>query len=499
DAYDGDQFVELNAKIDGTLYQDATGIKAGSVLEFTFAHRGRFGNDTMKLTITDLGADDSLGGGDDTVLFTKEYTTGKDAWAVYDSTTEKSIVAIGNPVRFAYTAVYGTGDNGANKTEGNFLDSADFGIGVVTARPDRGLTASKLPGTIVAFKRIVTRAGQDVAIEREEIDSQPDALLFVTPEIHSEGPKNNSPLGVYRANDLWRVFNQNTKEQLPAGLTLHVFAVQPGPNAFVHRVTSENLKGYITKLDHPASNGNPDARPLVMQRWEGVYNPHHIGVHYSEGFWHIFNEDLAPLPADALFNVYIDDRSQVIDATTPNRNVVVIDDAAFNRKPDRLLIVTQRWNGPYNPHPIGVEYKDDRWQIVNQDLADLPEKMKFHVLGIDSVTSADGNPALARAKELLQGHWIPNIRETERRYGELAPSNREVLAILSVEFGGSTISLLVLDEPAELSINQETVTPNEIYELKATADGDVFQLALTDAEGREHLDEVRFFSEKQIS
>ncbi|MCA9058232.1 MAG: hypothetical protein KDA85_07020, partial [Planctomycetaceae bacterium] len=50
DAYDGDQFVELNAKIDGTLYQDATGIKAGSVLEFTFAHRGRFGKDTMKLT-----------------------------------------------------------------------------------------------------------------------------------------------------------------------------------------------------------------------------------------------------------------------------------------------------------------------------------------------------------------------------------------------------------------------------------------------------------------
>ena len=46
-AHEGTQFVELNAWIDGTLYQDSTGIQPGSVLEFTFAHRGRSGEDTM--------------------------------------------------------------------------------------------------------------------------------------------------------------------------------------------------------------------------------------------------------------------------------------------------------------------------------------------------------------------------------------------------------------------------------------------------------------------
>jgi hypothetical protein len=128
-AHEGTQFVELNAWIDGTLYQDSKGIQPGSVLEFTFAHRGRSGKDAMKLTITDLGADTSLDGGDDTVLFTREYATGKDAWAVYDSTKEKQIKALGNTVRFAYGAVSSsTGEIGA----GNFLDAANFGIGVVS-------------------------------------------------------------------------------------------------------------------------------------------------------------------------------------------------------------------------------------------------------------------------------------------------------------------------------------------------------------------------------
>ena len=135
EAYEGNQFVELNALIDGTLYQDATGISQGAVLEFSFAHRGRNGNDTMKLTVTDLGGDNSLGTADDTPLFSKEYTTGKNAWAVYDSTTETPILARGNTVRFAYNAVDATDGAGPHNTEGNFLDVADFGVGVVTAKP----------------------------------------------------------------------------------------------------------------------------------------------------------------------------------------------------------------------------------------------------------------------------------------------------------------------------------------------------------------------------
>jgi hypothetical protein len=133
-AYDGDQFVELNAYEDGVLYKESMGIERDAVLEFSFAHRGRNGNDTLKLTITDLGADNAVGGGDDQELFAKQYTTGKDAWAVYNSTTDPAIKAIGNKVRFAYTAIRATGGKGPDKTEGNFLDAAELGVGVVTAK-----------------------------------------------------------------------------------------------------------------------------------------------------------------------------------------------------------------------------------------------------------------------------------------------------------------------------------------------------------------------------
>ena len=137
EAHEGTQFAELNAKIDGTLYHDLTDIERGASLDFSFAHRGRNGDDTMKLTITDLGADNALGGGDDTVLFTKQYTTGKEAWVVYNSANEQQMKALGNTVRFAYTAIHGTGGKGPDKTEGNFLDSVYFGIDVIRAE-DQG-------------------------------------------------------------------------------------------------------------------------------------------------------------------------------------------------------------------------------------------------------------------------------------------------------------------------------------------------------------------------
>ncbi|MEZ6121781.1 MAG: protein kinase [Planctomycetaceae bacterium] len=134
EAYEGDQFIELNARDEGTLYRELTTVEHDAAIEFSFAHRGRNGDDTLKLTITDLGADNAEGGGDDTELFSKDYTTGKEAWSVYDSSAEAPIKALGNKVRFAFTAVHATGGRGPDNTEGNFLDAAEFGVGVVSAR-----------------------------------------------------------------------------------------------------------------------------------------------------------------------------------------------------------------------------------------------------------------------------------------------------------------------------------------------------------------------------
>jgi hypothetical protein len=136
-AFEGIQFAELNAYIAGTLFQDITDISAGSRVGFQFAHRGRGGIDTMNFLLTDLGSDNLLGGGDDTVLFTKDYTDGGAAWGFYDASGEAAIYSLGNTVRFSYTAVSSAG----GASVGNFLDAADFGVGV------GGVPTSSVPDT----------------------------------------------------------------------------------------------------------------------------------------------------------------------------------------------------------------------------------------------------------------------------------------------------------------------------------------------------------------
>lgn len=126
-AYEGRQFAEINATQFATLYQDVSGISAGSIVGFQFAHRGRSGLDSMRLTITDLGGNNQLGGGDDTVLFVDDYSDGNTAWGFYTSAEELPIAALGNTIRFAYQAL--TTASG-NSTVGNFIDAADFGVGI---------------------------------------------------------------------------------------------------------------------------------------------------------------------------------------------------------------------------------------------------------------------------------------------------------------------------------------------------------------------------------
>jgi hypothetical protein len=86
----------------------------------------------MRLTITDLGADNVIGGGDDAVLFAKDYADGNTAWGFYTSAGESVLTALGHTTRFAYEALTTAG---ASISIGNFIDAADFGVGVGVPEP----------------------------------------------------------------------------------------------------------------------------------------------------------------------------------------------------------------------------------------------------------------------------------------------------------------------------------------------------------------------------
>lgn len=120
-SYEGHQHAELNAYEASTLFQDVSGITAGTIVGYEFAHRGRKGEDTMRFTLTDLGGDDVFGGSNDTILFTGEFTDGTDDWGFYWGT---GFTALGNTIRFSYEAVSSTGGS----SYGNFLDAAAFGV-----------------------------------------------------------------------------------------------------------------------------------------------------------------------------------------------------------------------------------------------------------------------------------------------------------------------------------------------------------------------------------
>ena len=113
-AYDGDQFAEINARNVGQLYQDLdTSTLQGQTLAWSFAHHARVGTDVMGLYIGRPGSERLVRQASDNVA---------DGWVVYSGTYT---VPIGQMVtRFGYRAIStGSGD----PSVGNFLDAISFG------------------------------------------------------------------------------------------------------------------------------------------------------------------------------------------------------------------------------------------------------------------------------------------------------------------------------------------------------------------------------------
>ena len=84
---------------------------------------------------------------------------------------------------------------------------------------------------------------------------------------------------------------------------------------FIHQATASNIWGLHdenTNIDHPLTNGDPDAILFVTMNSNpyiiGVEeNPHPVGVRYHPElpFWIIHNIDDAPMPIGATFNVFV--------------------------------------------------------------------------------------------------------------------------------------------------------------------------------------------------
>ncbi|MBK8049860.1 MAG: hypothetical protein IPK16_23790 [Anaerolineales bacterium] len=79
---------------------------------------------------------------------------------------------------------------------------------------------------------------------------------------------------------------------------------------FIHQSTAGNTSANHTIIDHPMTNGDPNAILLVTQNYSpggvpSVYNPHATGVWYDGAKWVIVNLYYETMPVGAAFNVMV--------------------------------------------------------------------------------------------------------------------------------------------------------------------------------------------------
>jgi len=110
-AYEGRQFVELNAREVSTLYQDCV-TQPGTTVQWGLSHRGRKGEDTMALEIGPPGA----------TVEQQRFTDGNAGWTRYEGSYT---VPQGQLItRFAVRSISAAG---GDESIGNFLDAVYFG------------------------------------------------------------------------------------------------------------------------------------------------------------------------------------------------------------------------------------------------------------------------------------------------------------------------------------------------------------------------------------
>jgi len=262
-------------------------------------------------------------------------------------------------------------------------------------RPDlsaRTLAAPRPASTLVnplgvQFAHIATTdriVGSNTFIRHYATDGQPNALLFVTPDVQPGGiggfVPNTHPIGVwyYAAGGRWEITNQDLFA-MTADATFHVLVAAAGPNAFIHTATAGNIAGDTTYIDSPLTNNNPNAMIVVTPNLSpnggsGVNNPHLIAAWYSSAGqkWGVFDLDGSAMPVGAAFNVLVlpTDRPAFVHRSTAANilgGVTYLDHPALNGRPNAIPFIFQNTSPggvliPVDNHPTEVWYSTMRGQ-----------------------------------------------------------------------------------------------------------------------------------------
>jgi hypothetical protein len=261
-------------------------------------------------------------------------------------------------------------------------------------------------GAFVHTVTTTTVSGDHTFINNALTNGHPNAIILVTPNRDPGGicpcVPTNFPIGVSYSGTAkkWAIFNQNHTE-MPVGAAFNVFVLTAGAGVFVQTATTNNVgKGISTTIDNPLTNGYPNAIVFVTPNLTPggvcgcVVANFPIGVYYDDygiGQWTIFNEDNAPMPVGAAFNVLVlVPRSDIFINTKTNSATgapySLFDNALTNGNPNAIVFTTQNWNpggvgGKGFDQPIGVGYLYGMWWgILVQNWTFIPAGTAFNVV-----------------------------------------------------------------------------------------------------------------------
>lgn len=183
---EGSQFVELNGNAAGTLYQDVA-TTPGQVLHWAISHRGREGNDTMRVSINAAGA---------TLVQQSQWTTGTAGFVRHEG--DYVVPAGQTSTRLSLTAVSTSGNA---PSIGNLIDDVSFGSGpcLTAASTVTNFTtptsSTYSVGNVVEYTTTLTNSGGAHAKSSVFTTTIPAGLTYVAGSLAVNGVTKSDAAG----------------------------------------------------------------------------------------------------------------------------------------------------------------------------------------------------------------------------------------------------------------------------------------------------------------
>lgn len=291
----------------------------------------------------------------------------------------------------------------------------------------RGLSfTSDLTTGLVNDYNLINAPGNIATLGPHTISTDARLVTSAAPRLRDGSPAIGAGDGAMLANALidagLPALDADGLRRVKGG-TVDIGAYEWGDTSLLHRVSTTNTGGHITRIDHPHSNGQPGSL-VFPTRVYGASGPGSIepfGVYYapSTARWTIYNESIAPVLPNLRWGVFAPASgsgafTHIGNAGNTSAWHTQIDNGATDGYAERIVLVAHNWSAAanYNTHLTGIYWSGSgsagRWHIANLDQTNLPLPIGFNVYAQTASPNAFRVAAIPGAQRVELNHPLIN-------------------------------------------------------------------------------------------